>query len=405
MVLRKKGTGRRIKVGQLRAAGAQFAAARSGKIDVEQEVWRRIAAEPAFEVVLKRDSTLEERVRKVIRLIIEEEKLEQTAPEAETPAQDDLKSIVFYQVPRPITDEILDLSESMNDAYLEKEAERVFEKESGLQEVEVIEDDSSDSWPSRLIEGLSKALFHSSEEEPPMPDEEFRAVFQKEVAERIYDHLAMLTRAGYEEGDEPFSIMEEFTQMMVWKLGLGLSRDEDIGEEMKHRVELVLHRLAWDFQSWLILEHHGKFPAVFGEIYTSVPEKIPANGKLLVLAADVAPPLEALMEPVVDREPQFVSIDELSAGGVEIPDMEPVYMTEYDLREPPPSIGEIMAGGEELPRKGYVYIVGPVSHGGIFTGTGARGRGPFEYNDLHILRSAVRQVRHGNAFLDLKTRT
>lgn len=396
---------------------------------IEQMVVDRISAEPNFDEVLKQNAALEQMIRHVLkRLIAEDEKAEtegEKQPSAGRRGEKVLENIPFYPVPQSISNEILELSESMNDAYLEKEADRVIEKEGGGQEDEVIKG-SGDPWHSRLIGGLSKALFHSSEEEPPMPDEEFRAVFQKEIAERIYDHLAMLTRAGYEEGDEPFSIMDEFTRMMAGKLGLGLSRSENIGEELKHRAGLVLHKLAWDFQSWLILEHAGQYSAFFGEIYTSVPEKMPANGKLLVLAADVAPPLESLMEPARAREPQWMPIDDIFIGGTVIPHPAHVYYGSDGAGELQwTSAGELGWAGVEVPQdlvyganpgRGHGYIAGPVyvttgqgdvhmvpfSHGGIFTGAAVTGFQPSGVGDFMILRSAVRQVRHGRAILGTK---
>lgn len=244
-----------------------------------------------------------------------------------------LENLGFFLPEKEDTDEILALNEEMNREYRERQFQRVFRKDGELRETENTKELNPEdfkrspedvSWHKRLLAGLSSVLFHK-DNEPEISDEEFSSFFQKDVAERIFDHLAMLAR-GYKEGNEPLSIMRELTEGIVSVLGLKLARHENTPEEFKKRTGRVLHRVAWDFQNWLLYIQHGHYPAMFGGIYTQMPAQMPQKGNVLLLDPDVEEPADS-NEPKVIGEYEraahagyWVSLDEIRRRGLIVPE-------------------------------------------------------------------------------------
>jgi hypothetical protein len=221
---------------------------------------------------------------------------------------------MFFLPDRTITNEILALNEEMNKEYLDREFQEVFgsdglritDKTEVLNPADFEKHPGDDSWRGRLLEGISKALFHD-DNKPEISEQEFSSFFQKDIAERIFDHLAMLARTGYEEGDEPFSINEELRTRMISKLGLKLSRHEKTSNVYKTRTAAVLHHLAWHFQRWLLYDHRGHHSALFGEIYADAPGAEYRKGAFVVLNGDVEKPAYNPKFPAVEESYSYES--------------------------------------------------------------------------------------------------
>lgn len=141
-----------------------------------------------------------------------------------------------------------------------------------------------------LLSGLQKAfdiLFHKSDqkESQPPPDTEIISDFQAFFSERIFNHLAMLSRTSYAKNGT-YSIKEELTIELAEKIGLGLYLHEKTSPELRDETEKVLLQLAGEFQSWFVNEHQGIFRTVWGSML-SVDKKdlragIPGNSIILV---------------------------------------------------------------------------------------------------------------------------
>ena len=121
-----------------------------------------------------------------------------------------------------------------------------------------------------FLPGLQKAfdiLFHKSEqkESERQSDEEIISGFQAFFSERIFNHLAMLSRTPYARSGT-YSIKEELTMELAEKIGLGLYLHEKTPLDLRDETEIILLRLAGEFQYWLIEEHQGVFRTVWGSM-------------------------------------------------------------------------------------------------------------------------------------------
>jgi hypothetical protein len=210
-----------------------------------------------------------------------------------------IENSLFFLPHRTITDELLALNEEMNDDYLAREFNELVVKKAGPEkngnrpgpgpEGHRKKGPTNAKWHKRALEGLAKMLFHN-DNEPEISDEEFGEFFQKDVTERIFDHLSLLARPDYNEGDEPYSILDLFTRRLASNLGLKLIWLDETPETFKERAQDVLHRLAWDFQNWLLKIHDGYYPALFGGIYAKPPPLMAEKDGILVLFPDVPAP-------------------------------------------------------------------------------------------------------------------
>jgi len=146
-------------------------------------------------------------------------------------------------------------------------------------------------------QGLQKAfdiLFHKSEQRKfeDQSEEEIISGFQAFFSERIFNHLAMLSRTPYARSGT-FSIREELTIELAEKIGLGIYLHEKTLPELREETEKVLLRLAWEFQHWFIGVQNGFFSTVWGSLLSvdreDVREQVPGNSIVLVPDVDEIP--------------------------------------------------------------------------------------------------------------------
>jgi len=158
-----------------------------------------------------------------------------------------------------------------------------------------------------LVQRLQKAagiLFHelNTAESPRQSEEEIIATFQAFFSERIFNHLARLSRTPYAKTGT-FSIKEELTIELAEKIGLGLYLHEKTLPQLREETEEILLKLAFEFQRWFLDEHQGVFFALWGPMFSvdkkDLREKIQGNSIVLV--------------PDVKETTKFTTADQLSA--------------------------------------------------------------------------------------------
>jgi hypothetical protein len=144
-----------------------------------------------------------------------------------------------------------------------------------------------------LVPGLQKAfdiLFHKSEQKELEQESEEQIVsgFQAFFSERIFNHLAMLSRTPYASSGT-FSIKEELTIELAEKIGLGLYLHEKTSPDLRDETESILLRLAGEFQYWFIEKHHGVFRTVWGSMLSLENEELrrEIDHNSLILVPDV----------------------------------------------------------------------------------------------------------------------
>lgn len=148
-----------------------------------------------------------------------------------------------------------------------------FKKESSQQDYSFEENDAAD------LETASKILFHESlqTEASAQSEEEFISDLQAFISERIFNHLAMLSRTNYAKTGV-FSIREELTIELAEKLGLGIYLHEKTSAQLREETEKILLKLAWEFQRWLIRDRRGIFYATWGAIFSVDKQDLRLNG-------------------------------------------------------------------------------------------------------------------------------
>ena len=145
-----------------------------------------------------------------------------------------------------------------------------------------------------LAQSLHKAadiLFHESVESSRQSEEEIIATFQAFFSERIFNHLARLSRTPYAKTGI-FSINEELTIELAEKIGLGLYLHEKTSPQLREETEEILLKLALEFQRWFLHAHRGVFFAIWGSMF-SVDKKglrDEIQGNSIVLIPDVKEP-------------------------------------------------------------------------------------------------------------------
>jgi hypothetical protein len=147
-----------------------------------------------------------------------------------------------------------------------------------------------------LLQGPWKAfdiLFHKSKqkESGSQSEKEIISSFQAFFSERIFNHLAMLSRTPYARSGT-FSIREELTIELAEKIGLGLYLHEKTSPDLRDETENILLRLAGEFQYWFIEEHKGVFHTVWGSMLSVAREELKEeiSDNTIILVPDVEGP-------------------------------------------------------------------------------------------------------------------
>lgn len=223
--------------------------------------------------------------------------------------EDLIKTWKFYEPPIPLVAEILRLNEELGDEHMNREYEQLSKTEGSYPELDE-EAVADKSWLMRLFNQVSEIIFHDREDRrnrPRASEDESLSFFQKFVAERIYNHLAMLSRSPHAKKGGTFSIREELTEEIAEKLGLGLYLDEKTGFKLRAQTEATLLELAGDFQQWFTEKLPGIYSTTWGVMYTPDKAQI-GRGNLnpVILIPDVekkaTPPLRQGREVFVIQE-------------------------------------------------------------------------------------------------------
>lgn len=207
--------------------------------------------------------------------------------------EDFISKYKFFSPHEETAARILRLNEELSDSHIEKELESLPPLDVELREDEVNEAGVSVRWFSAIVDRVSAILFHDDEassERVALTEEEARYFFQKNLSERIYNRLSMLSRTPHARKQRPFSIREELTEGIAVNIGLGLYRHDAIPDSLRERAEAALLDLAWEFQDWLVHQREGVYNAPWGQVRAEGVKVAESNGRplaLVVLVPDV----------------------------------------------------------------------------------------------------------------------
>ena len=147
--------------------------------------------------------------------------------------------------------------------------------------------------PLQALQKAADILFHRSGLREPESQSEGEIIsgFQAFFAERIFNHLAMLSRTPYARSGT-YSIREELTIEIAGKIGLGLYLHEKTSNDLRDETEKILVQLAREFQYWLVKEHQGIFHTVWGSIISVDKESLRGEScdNSIILVPDVEEP-------------------------------------------------------------------------------------------------------------------
>jgi len=210
----------------------------------------------------------------------------------------------FFLPDKDISNQIWFLSEKIAAHYEGERDEKLFlPDQDAFEDIpditeeereEVTNNFSKKAWHEKLFNKISEVLSHNEDPELEMNDDEYSVFFQKHVAEKIYDHFAMLCRiAKAGKRKKEFSLLKELTEELAPDLGLGLYIEKETSQELIEASSQALYSLAENFESWFVGRKKGFFEATFGEVCSLVyfvdnPEEVAGYEGLLVLAADVS---------------------------------------------------------------------------------------------------------------------
>jgi hypothetical protein len=175
----------------------------------------------------------------------------------------------FFLPSDELVGRILEMNDKLGSDYFEKLVETTSARENTdlSSEEEPIQ---SVLWYRWLFYQLSEVLFHRSDTDKrtSLSDEESGRLFQRFLSERIYNHLAMLSRTDYAKRGNAFSIKEELTEELAEKVGLGLYLSSDTNVELRDEIEKLLMEMAFAFQQWLVVDQQGTYTTTWGTICT-----------------------------------------------------------------------------------------------------------------------------------------
>lgn len=181
----------------------------------------------------------------------------------ELAADELLEEFKFFAPSLDLAREILRLNDELGDAYFNGEYEEIAAREGIARHAkEPIKYGIWFRWLFRKVSGIvshdgaksARGRIKSEDEAVPF------------ISERIFNHLAMLSRSPHAKKGKPFSIREELTKEIAEKLGLGLILHEKTSPLLRARGEEVLLQLAREFQRWFIDERAGRFTTLWGDM-------------------------------------------------------------------------------------------------------------------------------------------
>jgi len=213
----------------------------------------------------------------------------------------------FFLLPVPLVTRILRLSEEIGDHYFDKEYDEIVHRED-LASAYPSELNPEPGWLKRLFSDISGMLFHQEEDvesRKSLSEEEWIRFFQKVMSEKIFAHLAMLSRSPHAKKGGSFSIQEELTVEIAEKLGLGPCLHADTPTRLREDCLITLMDLAYEFQRWLVAEQDGIYATIWGGLCSSEKEEVARESDLsplLVLQPDVQKKVLAATETAAQTE-------------------------------------------------------------------------------------------------------
>lgn len=185
----------------------------------------------------------------------------------EIAADELLEEFKFFAPSFDLVRMILRLNDELGDAYFSREYEEIAEREG-------VDRNSKEPikygiWFRWLFQKVSGILSHGGKTPTGVrikSEDEAVALLRPFISERIFNHLAMLSRSPHAKKGKPFSIREELTREIAEKLGLGLILHEKTSPFLRARGEEVLLQLAREFQRWFIDERAGRFTTLWGDM-------------------------------------------------------------------------------------------------------------------------------------------
>lgn len=203
----------------------------------------------------------------------------------------------FFPPSTSLVQDILRLSESLSDGYLDdeyrghREAASATGSDEHEEDIRTLEAEMAKNKNGfQLFKRVAAVLGVGQREKTQVMVsslDDFITYHQSFITERIYNHLAMLARTPGTLRGEPYSIQTELTERLARKIGLGLYKSPRIESELRNEAESVMLRLAVEYQNWL-LEKTQKEPlqttwgyiCVFGR---PVPEEVRATYPLILI--------------------------------------------------------------------------------------------------------------------------
>ena len=187
------------------------------------------------------------------------------------PVEKDIVEEVFttwrFFIPSPgLTRDLLRLNDDLGEAYFEGEYEKLVAGDARGSSEGPVKDIN---WFKGLYRRVSGILFHregEAAESGEKSEEEETSFFQSFIAERVFNHLAMLSRSRHARNGGSFSIRDELTKEIAEKIGLGLYLHQKTSPELRSEAESVLLRLAGEFQHWFIKKKSGEFTTSWGRM-------------------------------------------------------------------------------------------------------------------------------------------
>lgn len=229
--------------------------------------------------------------RQTTNLNFNEKSLTAGISREETVVEHFLARLRFFPPSTETAERILRLNQELGDDYIEKEFAAL--PESDRNPVQSDEFGADGSWVSGVVKRASAILFRedeSSSEQPRLSEEEVISLFRKTLSERIYNHLAMLSRSPHAKKGYLFSIKEELTEEIAEKIGLGLYLKPGTPAHLREDAGSALLNLACEFQVWLVDVHKGRYAAPWGDIRAVEEEPAAAERglhRMLLLTPDV----------------------------------------------------------------------------------------------------------------------
>lgn len=180
-------------------------------------------------------------------------------------ADEFLEDLKFFAPSLDLARKILRLNDELGEAYFSREYEELAAREGVLSDSR--EPIKYGIWFRWLFRKVSGILSHGEERHARRrikSEEESASLLRPFISERVFNHLAMLSRSPHAKQGKPFSIREELTVEIAEKLGLGLILHEKTSLALRSRGENVLLQLAREFQHWLVDKRRGSYVTTWG---------------------------------------------------------------------------------------------------------------------------------------------